>query len=264
MRATQVGVAHGPWTRPLRLGALGIAALTGGCGGAGGEGRPPGVMAVKVVSAVGAPCALGSLVVTAGGQSVRLAPAPPLPRDGEPSTVGELRLPPGEHAVSARASARCAGGAPDGVETVVAEAGQVLRLERGEAPSLTVALSSPDGALAVELRVQGALLRSAPGVADRELVCAGVRSSRKALCRAEADLALASTRKNVAWALCVRDALPALREVTELSEDAQDRRDAEAEALMGARLAALAAQVEGCASVDGPEVGATTITQRPR
>jgi hypothetical protein len=209
---------------------------------------------VQVASEVGAPCALTSVIVTAAGQTVRLTPAPPL--DSDPTTVAELRLPPGDHPVAARASARCA------AQTVVVEAGQVLRLDPGQAPVLTVSVSAPRGALAIRLGIQGAMLAPEQGVADRELVCAGVRSSRKALCRAEADLALAIARKNVAWALCVRDQLPELRAVADLVEAVQARADRHAEALAQARIDALADRVARCAGTAVPEAGQDLVVHQ--
>jgi len=251
-----------------RAALAGVAiALASGCGGAraSGAGRAPGVLAVQVVNHVAAPCALGGVVVSAGGQTVRLAPAPPpLPPGEDPAVVAALRLPPGEHTVAARASARCptgegdasggarAAGEPSEPNVLVVETAQVLHLDRGQAPMLTVGLSSPGGALSVRIQIEGATLAPAGGVADRALVCAGVRSTRKALCRAEADLAQATARSNVAWALCVRDQLPALRAATDLAEGIQARADREAEALADFRMGELASRVERCAATAMP------------
>jgi hypothetical protein len=195
------------------------------------------------------------VVLDAAGQSVRLAPAPPLGSD--PTPIAELQLPPGDHAVAARATARCS------EQTVVVESGQVLRLERGQAPVLTVSVGSPGGALAIRLSIQGAVLAPEQGVADREQVCAGVRRARKALCRAEADLALATARKNVAWALCVRDQLPELRAVADLVDAVQARADQEAEALAQARIDALAERVARCAGTAIPGEGRDLVVRRP-
>jgi hypothetical protein len=193
---------------------------------------------VQVVNHVAAPCALGGVVVSAGGQTVRLAPAPP-------------PLPPGEDPAVVAALARAAG-EPSEPNVLVVETAQVLHLDRGQAPMLTVGLSSPGGALSVRIQIEGATLAPAGGVADRALVCAGVRSTRKALCRAEADLAQATARSNVAWALCVRDQLPALRAATDLAEGIQARADREAEALADFRMGELASRVERCAATAMP------------
>ncbi|MCC6553361.1 MAG: hypothetical protein IT372_10120 [Polyangiaceae bacterium] len=202
---------------------------------------------------IAAPCELVALSLGVDAETVRLAPAPP--RADAPAVVAELMLPPGEHTVRARASVRC--GSPDGAlrperdaapETLVVEAERVLRMDRPV--TITADLSSLEAAprIAVRLSAQGGVLIPEAGVADRDLVCLGARKTRKALCRAEADLAAATARKDVAWALCVRDHLGALRAASDLYEAVEERADPEALFLAAARLTALSARVERCAT----------------
>ena len=250
---------------PVAAGTL-VAALATGCGGAAppsGGGRP-GATTLRVVNRIDGPCELVGVALGVGAQTVRLSPAPP--RGVEPAVVAEILLAPGEHVVAARASARCPSG---GVEpdTVVVGTQQVLRLERPAV--ITADLASRPGAgageprIAVRLSAQGGVLVPESGVADREQVCVGVRSTRKALCRAEADLALATARKDVAWALCVRDQLGELRTAADLYDAVQARADEEAQALAAARVGALAGRVERCASGAAPDDASPLTIRSP-
>jgi hypothetical protein len=247
---------------------LGAFSALAGCGGASGPGKAgpaKGATLLEVTNQVGGPCQVVGLVIGAGSETVQLRPAPPPSATAVP--VGELQLAPGDHVVGARVSARCAGGA--GIETVVVGTQQILRLEPRPRsnPAVMITLASRagegSGRIAVALAVRGGVLVPERGVADRDQICAGVRATRKALCRAEADLALATARKDVAWALCVRDLLGELRAASDLYDDVQARADQEGEELAQARLHELAARVERCAAGMVPE-SASSLVVHPR
>lgn len=241
----------------IRAGALAAAlALAAGCGGAAATagGVRPGATALWIVNRIDAPCELVGVMMAVGAETVRLMPAPP--RSVEPVLIADLLLAPGEHVVAARVSARCASGGAE-PETIVVGTQQVLRLERPAVITADLASRAGAGAgerwLTVRLSARGGVLLPEAGVADREQVCADVRATRKALCRAEADLALATGRKDIVWALCVRDQLGELRAAVDLYDAVQARVDEEAKTLAAARVDALEGRVKRCASGAFPD-----------
>jgi hypothetical protein len=207
--------------RTLRAGPLllAVAAVFGaGCGwqarGPAAALHEPGTTTLRLVNHLDPPAEMDRLLVAVDGMPVPLTAIPP--PGAAPIAITTLRLPPGDHTLSARAVAKRPGVAGD--ETMVV--GTQLTFHVGAAPAgLTIDVFTGTGQepIGVALGMQGGALAPELGDAPADNTterCAPLRPVERALCQAAADLDDANRSRDVVRGLCIRDRLGEMRSLS--------------------------------------------------
>jgi hypothetical protein len=230
-----------------RLGAALIALFAAGCSGkrpASAVSTAPGTTTILVENHLGSPDTLDRLLVAIDGADIPLGSLPP-PEEA-PLAVASLRLRPGSHSISIRATAR---GAGEGIVVVAAQ--QLFHV--AEAPAaINVNVRhrreaiDTEGRIAVDLRMRGGKMAEEFGAAppeDKDERCAplGLIIPR-AICRAAADLAEAARRDDIKSTLCVRDKLAEMRRLAQIADAASS----ETTRLAEQQVASLSREVDRC------------------
>lgn len=251
------GTVH---ARTQILSAALAALLAAGCAGQGHASyaaTEPGTTTIFVENHVGAPDALDRLVVSIDGADVALSSVPP--PAGDPAVVALLRLPPGQHTIAIRATAR---GVDQNIAVVAAQ--QIFHLQEDPAAisvdvrSREAPAEEADQRLAVDLRMRGGQLSpelGAPQPEGKDERCAPLRPIPRALCRAAADLAHASEHNDTVSALCVGDKLTEMRRLAQVAETA----DHDTAMLAEQQVTRISREVDRCAG-DEVLIGADGIT----
>lgn len=235
----------------LDVGGSGGAALLGlllaGCSG----GRPasaastePGTTTILVENHVGLPDALDRLLIAVDGAELPLIALPP-PEEA-PLAVASLRLRPGPHTLSIRATAR---GADRGLVVIatqqpfhVAEAPAAINVNVRSRSEVIDA----EERIAVDLRMRGGQMASEFGAAppeDRDERCGPLRPLiSRAICKAAMDLDQAAKRDDIKSTLCVQDKLTEMRRLAQIAEATSS----ETARLAEQQVASLSREVERC------------------
>ena len=209
----------------------------------------PGTTTILVENQVASPDELDRLLVTIDDAAVPLSTLPP-PGE-EPATLTALRLAPGPHTITVRATTRGAGD-----ERAIVAAAQTFHVAAAAA-SIGVAVrsrpaGSPDGRIAVDLTMRGghmaAELGAAPPATQAER-CAPLQPTPRALCQAASEMDEAARRNDLVGVLCVRDKLATMRQFAAIGAEAEPR------------VLALAREIERCVRTDviGGADGTTII-----
>jgi len=205
----------------MLVAALGL--VVAGCSGrrlVAGAGQP-GTTTILVENQVESPDELDRLLVTIDDATIPLSTVPP--RGEQPSALTALRLPPGPHTISVRATAHGAGDA-----RAIVAAAQIFHVAAAAA-SIGIAVrsrpaGSPEGRLAVDLTMRGGHMAAELGAGPAETVaerCAPLQPAPRALCRAAGDLDDATRRNDLVGALCVRDKLTTMRQLAAIGATAE-------------------------------------------
>jgi hypothetical protein len=261
-RALPVGAAGGPKPR-LAARALvavaGLALFSGGCAGRRGPLGPgePGTTTILVENRLSSTDQLDRLLVTVDDAVVPLSALPP--RDEE-TALTALRLPPGSHTISVRATAAGAEG-----DRVVVSAAQIFHIATAPAAIGIAVRSRPagrarddDGRIAVDLRMTGGQMDPEMGAPRPETAderCAPLLPVPRALCRAAGDMDEATRRNDLVSVLCVRDKLRDMRTAAQIAETSRG----EGASLAEKQVLALSREVERCRRTD-VMIGADGLT----
>ncbi len=238
-----------PW---VLLAAAGLLAM--GCSSrrlVAGAGAP-GTTTILVENQVDSPDELDRLLVSIDDAAVPLSTLPP--RGEQPATLTALRLAPGPHTITVRATTHSAGD-----ERAVVAAAQIFHVAAAAA-SIGIAVrsrpaGSPEGRIAVDLTMRGGHMTAELGAAPPESKaerCAPLQPTPRALCHAASDMDDAARRNDPALVLCVRDKLAMMRQLAAIGPLAEPQ------------VLALAREIDRCVRND-VVVGAdgTTVIKGP-
>lgn len=212
----------------------------------------PGTTTILVENQVASPDELDRLLVTIDDAAVPLSLLPP--RGEEPAVLTALRLAPGPHTITVRATTHSAVD-----EHAVVAAAQTFHVAAAAATIGVAVRSRPAGSLegriAVDLTMRGGHmapeLGAAPPATQAER-CAPLQPTPRALCHAASDLDEAARRNDLVGVLCVRDKLATMRQLAAIGPVAEPQ------------VLALAREIERCVRTDviGGSDG-TTIIKAP-
>ena len=231
-----------------------VALVVSGCSGqrlVAGAGQP-GTTTILVENKVESPDQLDRLLVMIDGATIPLSTVPP--RGEEPAALTALRLPPGPHTLSVRATTRGAGD-----ERAIVAAAQTFHVAAAAA-SIGIAVrsraaGSPEGRIAVDLTMRGGHMAAELGAGPPESLeerCAPLQPAPRALCRAAGDMDDAARRNDLVGVLCVRDKLTTMRQLAAIGAAAEPQ------------VLALSRAIDRCVRDDvvGGADG-TTVTKAP-
>lgn len=209
----------------------------------------PGTTTILVENQVASPDELDRLLVTIDDAAVPLSLLPP--RGEEPTTLTALRLAPGPHTITVRATTHGAGD-----EHAVVAAAQTFHVAAAAAATIGVAVrsrpaGSPEGRVAVDLTMRGGHMAAELGAppATQAERCAPLQPTPRALCQAASEMDEATRRNDLVGALCVRDKLAAMRQLAAIGAEAEPK------------VLALGREIERCVRTDviGGADGTTII-----
>ncbi len=181
----------------------------------------PGTTTILVENQVESPDELDRLLVTIDDATIPLSTLPP--RGEEPAALTALRLPPGPHTISVRATTHGAGD-----ERAIVAAAQTFHVAAAAASIGIVVRSrpagSPEGRIAVDLSMRGGHMAAELGAAPPESQaerCAPLQPAPRALCRAASEMDEAARRNDLTGVLCIRDKLTTMRQLAAIGATAE-------------------------------------------
>jgi hypothetical protein len=208
----------------------------------------PGTTTILVTNQLASTDELDRLLVTIDDAAVPLSTLPP--RGEEPAMLTALRLAPGPHTITVRATTHGTGD-----ERAIVAAAQTFHVAAAAA-SIGVAVrsrpaGSPDGRIAVDLTMRGGHMTAELGAAPASQAerCAPLQPTPRALCHAASDMDEAARRNDLVGVLCVRDRLVTMRQLAAIGPVAEPQ------------VLALAREIERCVRTDvlGGADGTTVI-----
>ena len=223
------------WAWPFAVGLLVV-----GCSGrrAAISAGEPGTTTILIENSLASPDELDRLLVTVDDATVPLATVPPRGEGPVPFTA--LRLPPGPHLLSVRATTHGAGD-----DRVVVAAAQTFHVAAAAA-SIGIAIRSraaspSEERIAVDLQIHGGRLATPLGAGPTARAaerCAPLQPIAHALCRAATDMDEAARLRDLVGVLCVRDRLTAMQQLAAIGVTAEPR------------VLALAREIDRCGGHD--------------